>query len=231
MTKQVVGSMSVWAGVLKDFFRQIKDGSITLEMLQAFLEHRNPFEKPDYTSLLVDWHGFYRDMFGIEVDFSNLRIPEKRQGFNRLLIVAQGMTPQSLYDKCKELFPSVMWIDGSLDKVRNPKQSERTAKKDAYAIWIRNRIEADRELRNLSAKVLQEKNISGITLEERLVFELKYFKETEKHLDIKNVTLCSGSCDSVGRVPHVNWGYGSLGVLWCSPGSATPFLRAREVVS
>jgi hypothetical protein len=41
--RDVVGSMSEWAGMLSDFFRQIKDGSITLEMLGEFNEHRNPF--------------------------------------------------------------------------------------------------------------------------------------------------------------------------------------------
>lgn len=41
--EKVVGSMSDWSGLLKDFFRQIHDGSITLEMLKALVEHRNPF--------------------------------------------------------------------------------------------------------------------------------------------------------------------------------------------
>lgn len=46
MAKQeIVGSMSEWSGMLKDFFRQIDDGSITREKLQAFLEHRNPFDQ------------------------------------------------------------------------------------------------------------------------------------------------------------------------------------------
>jgi len=41
--EKVVGSMSDWSGLLKDFFRQVHDGSITLEMLKAFNEHHNPF--------------------------------------------------------------------------------------------------------------------------------------------------------------------------------------------
>ncbi len=42
--RQVVGSMSKWSGVLKDFFRQIADGSINLNQVQAFLEHRKELE-------------------------------------------------------------------------------------------------------------------------------------------------------------------------------------------
>jgi len=41
--KNIVGSMSDWSGVLKDLFRQVNDGSITLAQTQAFVEHRNPF--------------------------------------------------------------------------------------------------------------------------------------------------------------------------------------------
>ena len=54
MAKQVVGSMSDWSGVLKDFFRQIDNGSHTLETLRAFNEHRNPFEIVHRTSKWAD---------------------------------------------------------------------------------------------------------------------------------------------------------------------------------
>lgn len=45
MATFVVGS-SVTAGQLKDFFRQIDDGSLGGKHIKALLEHRNPFEKP-----------------------------------------------------------------------------------------------------------------------------------------------------------------------------------------
>ena len=44
MAATVVGS-SVSANQLKDLFRQIADGSIEGEHMQAFLEHRDPFQK------------------------------------------------------------------------------------------------------------------------------------------------------------------------------------------
>lgn len=43
--KVVVDGSTVSARQMKDFWRQVDDGSITGETLQAFLEHRNPFEK------------------------------------------------------------------------------------------------------------------------------------------------------------------------------------------
>ena len=66
---------------------------------------------------------------------------------------------------------------------------------------------------------------------ERLIFEMKYYDETGKHLDISNVTLCAGSRDSVGFVPHVNRHDGKLRVDWYCPDDAHDGLRARVAVS
>lgn len=82
---EVIGSVPVTVGMLEDLFRQIKDGSIGEKEIQAFLEHRNPFEAVDYSALVGDWKDFYRDVFRIEADFSKLRIPEKEEGFDRLV--------------------------------------------------------------------------------------------------------------------------------------------------
>ena len=221
--KEVVGSMSEWSGVLKDLFRQIDDGSVSLEQVQDFLEHKNPFDKTD---LIADWESFYRKVFGIKVDFSGLKIPKKKKGFSRLIIVAKGMTSQKVYNKCKEIFPCWKYAD-NLDRAV---QSERVSDMRPYAVWFRDRIEADKELKNLSANDLKERKITSITLEERLVYELKYFEETGRHLDIDNITLCAGSRYSDGNVPRVDWYYSEFDVYWDHPGSRDGSLRSRQAV-
>jgi len=227
MSKNVVGSMSDWFGMLKDLFRQINDGSIQLVQLQAFLEHRNPF-KVDVSALLVDWQAFYKDAFGMDVDFSELRVPDYKQGFDRLIVVAKGMTPQLIFDKCKELFPCWKHTEAFLDKIVI---SERTASQRSYAVWVRDRQEADEKNKNLSANKLKEQGIQGITLEERLLYELRFFKETNDHLDKDSRTLCSGSRGSVGYVPRACWRDFKLRVYWRYPGGWDDGLRARSVVS
>lgn len=177
---------------------------------------------------ITDWQQFYHDLFGLEIDLLGLSVPAKKKGFDRLVIVAQGMTLQRLYDNCVKLCPCWKWTDDDLDKIV---QSERTAKDGTYAVWFRDVVEADEELKNLSANDLKEKGIPGITLEERLLMELKYFKETGNHLDIKSWTLCSGSRDSDGRVPYVCWGSGLLGVGGYRPDGAGGGLRSRRAVS
>ncbi len=180
------------------------------------------------SDLISGWEHFYRDFFGIEADLSNLGVPEKRNGFERLIIVAKGMSPHRIYDKCVTLFPCYKWTNENLDEIVI---SDRNAKNGAYAVWIRDRIEADEELKNMFAYGLKEQNVPGITLEERLVYELKYFKETGGHLDMKNITLSTGSRYSNGSVPTVSWLGGTLWVYWyfpdvccCGP------MRSRETV-
>ena len=220
--KEVVGSMSESSGVLKDLFRQINDGSIELEQVQSFLEHKNPF-----IDFLSDWQNFYQKVFKVVPDFSNLKIPKKKQGFTRLIIVAERMSPHYLYNTCCTEMLCSMHLGKNLNEVV---QSERTSKRRPYAVWVRDRVEADKELKNLSVEDLKERKIIGITLEERLLYELKYFRETGKHLDVHNVTLCSGSLYSDGRaVPSVYW-RGSLHIDGDGLRAHENAFRSRRVV-
>ncbi len=185
-------------------------------------------EKPRrLKAMLRDWEKFYQDVFGLQKNFSGLRIPNKKPGFDRLLVVAKGLTPNRIYNRMKELMPAWKYWN-NLDSII----SERKADRD-YAIWVRDRVEADEELKNKSADVLKQEGIQGITLEERLLFELKYFKETGKHLDEQNVTLCAGSRLSLGALPYVRWNgwHRRVGVDWCVAARACGHLRGRQVVS
>jgi hypothetical protein len=225
MSRKIVGSMSDWSGVLKDVFRQIDDGSLTLAHMKAVAEHRNPFIPLD--SLLEDWRRFYKKHFGLEVNLSNLKTPEQQPGFDRLIIVAQGLTLNQVYDVCSKHFSCWRCVK-NLDKAIV--ENDRTSDKGSYAVWFRDRQEADEELEDLSADQLAGKKISGITLLERLIYELKYWDETGKHLDIFNVTLCAGSRDSGGNVPGVDWDDVGLGVRWSDSGTRRDYLRSRAAV-
>lgn len=176
--------------------------------------------------LIVEWENFYRDI-GIHCDLSGVVIPNDPGGFERVIIMAPGITPQKAYDICAKNFKCWKWTDKDLDKIIT---SDRPA--NPYAVRFRNRVEADEELKDVSARQLKGQGIQGITLEERLILELKYFKETDKHLDIQNVTLCSGSRDDDGRVPSVDWGGddGELRVGWRDPDYSGDGLRSRVAV-
>ena len=135
-----------------------------------------------------------------------------------------GSTPLSLYKECQKLFDCWCWNDEILNTVK----SDRTCEKD-YEIEFKDNVEADEDIKNISANELREKGIIGITLEERLQMEIDYFKETGKHLDIQNWTLCSGSSYGGGRVPSVCWSGGDgMFVYRYDPDNANDFLRSRQ---
>jgi len=225
---KVVGSLSDWSGRLKDFWRKVDDGTITLERFDTFLEDPGKFDVETYQHMILGWQKFWQAQ-GIEADFSNLQIPKKKAGFDRLLIIPQGMTPQKAYELCANEFKCWKYTGKSLDNVIQ--HEDRTAKDGAYTVWVRDRVEADEELKNLSANDLAKKKLNGITLTERLAYELKYYSETGQHLDITKYTLCSGSQYTDGFVPSVCWRDGGVRVFWYLLDPRFEYLRARQAVS
>ncbi len=163
-------------------------------------------------SQLTQWIKFYRDVLNVKMNVDAIRIPPRREGFDRLIVVMPGMTPERLFQLCKSRFRGWKYTNRSLDEIVI---SERTANNGPYAIWIRGRVEPDEELRGKSYNDLKAANIPGVTLEERLLDGLEYHSCTGSHRDISNVTLCSGSRGADGYVPGVCWGGDSdlLGVL------------------
>ncbi len=179
-------------------------------------------------AILKEWQKFYKKYFGLTIDFSELKLPENKSGFDRLIIVVAGLTLNRVYDACAMKFPCWCFTE-DLD-VAVPK-NDRDPMNGTYSILVRDVVEADEELKDLSANMLTEKGIKGITLLERMLFELKYFSKSMKHLDIKNRTLCSGSRDSGVGVPGANWGGRWFEVDCYLPGNRFPNLRSREAVS
>lgn len=194
---------------------------------------------PEANQLIDEWFNLYRDLFSITPTFSDLVIPPKREGFDWLVINTRWMMPQLVFDTCKSQFQCWKYTGESLDSVIDPDQEERTSQTRSYAIWVRDRIEADEEHKNQSANQVRTLNIKTMTLTERELLELWYYlkakkeNKQKKHLDYSNYTLTCGSRDRGGDVPYVRW-YGHLGKLYvyaCYPDDVGDYWRSREVVS
>lgn len=137
-----------------------------------------------------------------------------------------GVKTSELIAACRALFPVWCWqADEEFDK-------DFPAPTTATTREFKPNIEADEEHRNKSYDNLLTAGIQGITLRERLIMELQYFAETGKHLDIVNITLCSGSLYRGGYVPSGGWGPdgGRFYVNWDNRDYASGYLRCREVV-
>ena len=135
------------------------------------------------------------------------------------------MTPRYLFEECKKLFPIWIYDESQLDKITSKRNGN-------YTIYFKKNIEADQENANMSANDLKKRGKQEITLEERLLMEIQYFKETGKHLDINNITLCAGSRYSDGYIPYVCWDADNrkVFVYWSNLDIHNSHLRARSAV-
>lgn len=225
-TQVIGGSPSKLLGLLADQMHKLQHGVITVRELELFLQRKNPFAISDIQS---EWQEFYRKHFRLEVDFSDVQIPEDIGGFERIIFIPKGLKLNEVLKAFRRQFPAWSYTDGlDEDVIENIRQSDRN-----YVIRLRGQVEADDELESLSAKQLEQEEINCVTLLERLVFELKYWSETGQHLDVSNITLCAGSRSRDGHVPCVSWGADNskLHIDWCLPGHAIDRLRARQAVS
>jgi len=163
-----------------------------------------------------------------EVDPSGLIVPKEREGFNWLIVSPKGITPNKAYGINAALYPCSCYTE-DLDAVI--KHEDRTAAKGPYIIRVRDRIEADEELKNLSANDLEKKKIPAVTLTERMNLEPAVYLATGQHLDLSSWSLCAGSRRRGGSVPRCCRDDSKFRVTWYSPVSADDDLRGRQVVS
>lgn len=201
---------------------------------QARIIGKKSLYAAEANALLEAWVAFYERFFPRELKAAggaeivrNTFIPEEQSGFERLLVIVPGVTPNRVYDECAKHFPCWRYSE-DLDK--SVTLNDRSASNGAYAIWLRARTEADEELQNQSANDVAARSLKGITLLERMVLELRQWSENGKHLDIANITLCSGSRHAGGHVPHAYWDGKTFCVSWRAPSYRFPKLRVREVL-
>lgn len=174
------------------------------------------------------WRKFYQKHFSMELNFADVIVPDKpMEGTWRLLIIAQGLTMNQVYDSMSKAFKCWRYNDDLDAKV--PKNIRDT--KTAYAIWVRDGVEPDEKYLGKSTNQADPDMTIGQILLERMIHEIVFFDETGNHLDIKGVTFCTGSRHSDGYVPGVHWYDGKVRVYWCSLDYSDSDYGLREAVS
>lgn len=185
--------------------------------------------------LLEKWHQHYKDIYSVDVTFSGIQVPEFQPGFGWLIPPIPEIPTNVVWEQgCRANFPCRSHHGDDLESAIST--NDRSYTNGTYIVWVRDRVEADVELKNLSARQLKDKGISGITIDERLRLEVFYWwntggKNNGKHLDFHNVTLCNGSRFPNGCVPRVRQLDNELWVYRCLSGEADDSLRSRQVVS
>lgn len=140
------------------------------------------------------------------------------------IIDGPGKRTSDLLNECKNKFKVwSFYSDEQLDKDFPTPEKETTR-------YFKKTVEPDADLMNKSAEEL--KDIPCITIRERLIMELQYFKETGNNLDVENITLCVGSRYAAGDVPSVDRsGGGGVRVRRCGPRHRDAGVGARRAVS
>lgn len=223
------------AGHLIGLLKMVQDDSFDQRHFEALAEGRDPFAAPKMDAVDVDdrvkwWRAHYQNIYRLNPDFSGFRAPKRQEGFHRLAVLPRGFKIRSWVETVSHIH-GLDLHDNDLDAMLAT--NDRTSESGAYAVWIRDRQEADEELKNLSALMLAEQKVAGITLAERLVAGTAHLFETGRHMDVENWTSCTGSRYSDGDVPYVNWRPGDreLYVNRHDPGDRDGYLRSRAVVS
>ncbi len=184
----------------------------------------------DLTNPIKQWEDFYFKVFGLKVDLSQIRIPERTEAekgeFTRLIIVLQGLSLNNVYDACQRHFKCWRYVENLDQAITKNERSNTTS----YAIWVRDTVEADEVHKNKSAMMIKKEGLKTETVLEHMIHKLKYFLESGKHLDINNITLCSGSRNSDGSVPSIFWFNDEFGVSWYGADYRGRILCSREVI-
>ena len=232
--KQILDLAAFVASVLVRLsFEQVKyllgnKDTILRKKLQEVFEI--PIET--YVNLRAEWQKFYSDHFKMVADFSGVVVPEKpSEGLWRLLFIPIGLTLNATLVAMRAKFKVVLYGYG--EDLDNAVPTNTRTTTQAYAIWVRDGVEPDEKYLGKSTRQADMDGKIGMTLLERLVFEFKFFVETEKHLDLKGLTLCTGSRSSDGDVPYVDFhpSIDKVRVIWCNLVYSHPLSGLRQAVS
>lgn len=178
-----------------------------------------------FSKEIQSWLDLYREEFGIELDLTALTLPPEVP--NTWLVIAdERVTNNQVFEACAKRFSCGRYTD-NLDAIRDLHAKGTTARR------FRATVEADPERKNKSADDIEDAGLTpkAMTLKERMLLELWYFRETQEHLDIDNWTICAGSRDPNGSVPSVNWSVDRMSVIQGYQGSRHARDRARIAVS
>lgn len=181
-----------------------------------------------YTVEREVWRKFYQKYFSIDLNVSDIRIPDApADGDWRLIVVAHGLTLNQVYDRMSEAFKCLKYVD---DLDANVIKNTRTAS-ETYAVWVHVGVEPDENHLGKSTNEADPDMKIGITFLERMLLEIVYFDETGKHLDLVGWTLCTGSRSVDGYVPYVRYHALRVLVYRYHPADSYALRGLREAVS
>jgi hypothetical protein len=193
--------------------------------------------KPNKHAIL--WRAFYEHDFPelvakypADFDFSKVEIPSapreygviqfmpKRGILGDEMMLTGGVVPYKISYRWTSNMDTAIDHDFGRDRLDS-----------AYVVRYRFGVEADEDMKNMSAREIAEKGINTLTFRERADAGRFWMWHKNIILDRKTITLCAGSRYSAGVVPYLLCRVDGVYVHWCYLGRANDDLRARRAVS
>jgi len=186
----------------------------------------------DFSQWLSKWESFYKKIFGQKYDFSGISVPQGEDVFAWLICMAGDIPAEDWLSKGKNPPPFWKWTDRKLEDVLDLSFG-RDGWNKQYIVRAKANLEADEDLKNLSAIQIAERKINSLGLRERLALGRFLYWDKEVILDRNTLTLCADSRYSDGDVPDVDFNLddGWVDVYWYNPDNRDDSLRVREAVS
>ncbi len=169
-------------------------------MIKAF-KGGNPFDL--LSNPAKQWESLYDYYFGLEFGdsynnsgFAELPFPSIPAD-GQLIMAGKDMHLGKAVYVCRSLFP-VKTIGISIDDiVNNSRKEDRNTADNAYLVIVKKIVNAyqDKRFLTTTANKLVRSGHRGITVLERMLYELHYYSMTGGHLDTENYssTICTGS--------------------------------------
>lgn len=221
------------AGFILDFLSKV----INFSQVEYWLGHKTELKKKlrevfsitdEFSEIRDEWQKFYKIHFNWDVDFSQVIIPPKPSGKWRLIFIPKGMNFNLAFSICEKLFKIWKYTENLNQSItKNIRNTD-----SHYVVWVRDEVEPDQEFLGKSTRQADPDMKIGITLLERIIFEIKYFTETGNHLDINGITFCSGSSNAIGDISRADLdSTGKFGVHLGSQNYCNSKSGIRSVVS
>ncbi|MEK7584899.1 MAG: hypothetical protein AAB455_00030 [Patescibacteria group bacterium] len=256
--KMIVEGASVTGPQWKELVRQVVDGELTGEQVQAILGRRNPFiqntkklSPPDIILRLRDrWAEFWQVVGGRTLTDADLVLPALRSGLEASTLEAFTLpvvTPRDL--KAEQLYQLTVdtnffpcWKNWDNLDVLEVKESYLQVVDQAPVILVKPVVEASADLCLSYNQAIADKKIF-ISIRHRITMEPFGFwlnkdhpREAKQfgipqHFDPKGWTR-TASLAPVGRVANGSWheAHGKFRVNWSAHGNADPHGGLRQAV-
>lgn len=182
------------------------------------------------------WEKFYQEIFGFVINFSNVSIPDHPDDYKwQICMPSRSVLGDEMAlsgGKHQYKINYRYTDDKNMNLVINHQFDwSRDSWDKPYIIFVRPNIEADKDMKGISAWEIRKQCINTITFRERIILQRFLLWKANLILDKNTVTLCADSRYIFESVPTLNWQDDGVVVDYYSCDNSIGSVYARRVAA